>query len=295
MKSRRSFIKTSGYAAAGSLLLPLGCAPKNTNEEVAVIDNTPEVPLAKKSMGVQVYSVRDALKEDFKGSIGKIADIGYEYIEAYGLGVDGTMYGMSAQEYRDIVEDTGMTIMSSHCTYFKAEESEALINAALTAGLTYVIVPYLGEEQRGDYYAIAENLNKAGAMFKEAGLQLGYHNHDFEFEKQGDEVALEILLKETDPELVTFQADLYWVVKAGSNPIELIQKYPGRFTTFHVKDAQTDLEQTTVGSGIVEFEKIFNIKDTAGMKHYFVEDERTDDPFKNLQDAYTYLNQASFT
>jgi len=296
MKSRRRFIKAGGYMAAGSLLLPLGCSPKQEGDNSEVtIDNTPEVPLAKKSMGVQVYSVRDALKEDFNGSIGRIADIGFEYIEAFGLGVDGTIYGMPPQEYRNIVEDTGMKVLSSHATYFKAEEGEALRDAALELGLTYVIVPWLGEEFRSDYYAVAENLNKAAVMFKEAGLQFGYHNHDFEFEKQGDEVALEILLKETDPELVTFQADLYWVTVGGMNPIDLIQKYPGRFSSFHVKDAQSDLEQTTVGTGIVDFSEIFSMKGTAGMKHYFVEDERTDDPFKNIQDAYTYLNQAEFT
>ena len=117
----------------------------------------------------------------------------------------------------------------------------------------------------------------------------------FEFEMQGDEVALEIMLKETDPELVTFQADLYWVTKGGADPMELLQKYPGRFSSFHVKDAAEDLEQTTVGTGIVDFESIFGIKDTAGMKHYFVEDERTDDPFGNLTKAFEYLNQADFT
>lgn len=297
MKSRRKFIRTSSYVAAGSLLLPVGCGTKqsDSNEEVIAIDNTPEAPLAKKSMGVQVYSVRDAIKEDFAGSIGKIADIGFEYIEAYGLGTDGKMLGMTPQEYRAIVEDTGMTVVSSHATYFEAGQGAALLEAAVAAGLTYCIVPYLAEDLRGDYYKIAENLNQAGGMFKEAGIQLGYHNHDFEFEKQGGEVGLEILLKETDPDLVSFQADLYWVTVGGTDPIELINKYPGRFSSFHVKDANPELKQTTVGTGTIDFESIFGIKDIAGMKHYFVEDEREDDPFGNLQGAYTYLTQADFT
>ncbi len=296
MKSRRKFIRTSSYLAAGTLLLPAGCGPKHSEatESVVAIE-TPEVPLAKKSMGVQVYSVRDAIKEDFAGSIGKLADIGFEYIEAYGLGTDGLMLGMTPQEYRSIVEDTGMKIVSSHCTYFEADQGEALRDAAVAAGITYAMVPWLAEDLRGDYYKVAENLNKAGVMFKEAGIQLGYHNHDFEFEKQGDEVGLEILLKETDPELVTFQADLYWVTVGGMNPMDLIKKYPGRFSSFHVKDAAPDMKQTTVGTGTIDFASIFGIKETAGMQHYFVEDERTDDPFGNLQGAYTYLSQAEFT
>ncbi len=296
MKSRRSFIKHSSYVAAGSLLLPLGCTQKSQESKETVVMEDPGLATAtKKSMGVQVYSARDALKEDFAGTMGKLADIGFEYIEAFGLDVEGKIYDMTAQEYRTIVEDTGLKLLSSHCSYFKAEEGQALLEAAVAAGVTYANVASLADELRGDYYKIAENLNKAGEMFKEAGVQLGYHNHAFEFEMQGDEVALEIMLKETDPELVTFQADLYWVTKGGADPMELLQKYPGRFSSFHVKDAAEDLEQTTVGTGIVDFESIFGIKDTAGMKHYFVEDERTDDPFGNLTKAFEYLNQADFT
>lgn len=296
MKSRRKFMQQGSLVAAGSLLLPWGCAPKSETGNAAVVEETlSNIPAVKKSMGVQVYSVRDALKEDFAGSIKKLADIGFDYIEAYGLDLEGKILGMSPREYRTIVEDTGMRVVSSHCTYFTPEQGGALRDAALEAGLTYVIVPYLGNDMRGDYYKVADNLNQLGAMFKESGLILGYHNHEFEFEKQGDEVALEIMLKETDPELVTFQADLYWVTKGGWNPMDLIQKYPGRFTSFHIKDAAEDLEQTTVGTGIVDFKSIFGIKDTAGMKHYFVEDERTDAPFDNLRAAFNYLNQADFT
>lgn len=297
MKSRRKFIQQSSYIAAGSLLLPIGCTQKSsdTGEAVVLDDTASAIPLAKKSMGVQVYSVRDALKEDFAGSIGKLADIGFEYIEAYGLDVEGKIIGMAPQEYRTIVEDTGMKMLSSHCNYFQADEGAALLDAAVTAGVTYCNVAWLAEELRGDYYKIAENLNKAGTMFKEAGVQLGYHNHDFEFEKQGDEVAMEILLKETDPELVSFQVDLYWVTVGGTDPMDLINKYPGRFKSFHVKDSNPELEQTTVGTGVIDFASIFGIKETAGMQHYFVEDERTDDPFSNLQGAYTYLTQADFT
>ncbi len=297
MKSRRKFIRSSSYLAAGSILLPYGCTnPGDQVEEREAADSVvTDIPLPRKSIGVQVYSVRDALKEDFSGTIARLADIGFEYIEAYGLGTDGKIFDRSAQEYRQIVEDTGMTLLSSHATYFTADEAEPVLQAAQEAGLTYVLVPYLADDLRNDYHKIAETLNEVGAMFKEHGLQLGYHNHDFEFEKQGDITALEILLQETQPDLVTFQADLYWITKGGWDPVELIEQYPGRFSSFHVKDAAEDLEQTTVGTGIIDFQTIFGLKETAGMQHYFVEDERTDDPFANLQGAYAYLNQASFT
>jgi len=247
-----------------------------------------------KTMGVQVYSVRDALKEDFAGSMKKLADIGYQYIEAYGLGVDGQIFDMSPEEYSRIVTDTGMEIVSTHGTYFQAGEGEKLRDAALTAGIPHVIIPSLSTEDQKDYHKVAENLNKLGEIFNDSGLLLGYHNHDAEFKKQGDEVALEILLNETQPDLVSFQLDLYWVVKGGADPVALIEKYPGRFCSFHVKDAAEDLEQTTVGTGIVDFESVFNIKGKAGITYYFVEDERTDDPFGNLEAAFNYLNQADF-
>lgn len=296
MKSRRKFIRNTSFLAAGSLVLPMGCGKQSdqSSQSVLVEEDAGPTPV-KKSMGVQVYSVRDALKDDFTGSIAKLGEIGFDYVEAFGMGIDGNVYGMTAQEYRKIVEDHGMSVVSSHSTYFQADQAEPLIQAGLDLGVTYVIVPYLADELREDYYKISENLNKAGEQFKAAGLQLGYHNHEFEFEKQGDEVALEIMLKETDPELVTFQADLYWVTVGGWDPMDLIQKYPGRFSSFHIKDAAENLEQTTVGTGIVDFESVFGIKDTAGMKHYFVEDERTDDPFGNLKAAHNYLTEADFT
>jgi sugar phosphate isomerase/epimerase len=294
MKTRRNFLKNSSYLAAGSMILPLGCTSKKPETAKTITEEVVESLPKDKSMGVQVYSVRDALKEDFTGSIRKIADIGFDYIEAYGLDIEGKMLDMAPEEYSRIVTEAGMTIASTHCTYFQAGEGEQLRDAALTAEIPHVIVPSIGEEYRNDYYKVADNLNKVGEIFKEAGLLFGYHNHAFEFEKQGDEFGLDILISNTQPDLVAFQLDLYWAVKGGADPIAFIEKYPGRFCSFHVKDAAENLEQTTVGTGIVPFEGIFNIKGKAGATHFFVEDERTDDPFGNLEAAFNYLNQVSF-
>ena len=293
MKTRRKFLKNSTYLAAGSMLLPLGCTSKKPETAQTITEEVVESMPKDKAMGVQIYSVRDALKEDFVGSVRKIADIGFQYIEAYGLGVDGKILEMSPEEYSGVVHDHGMTIVSSHCSYFQADEGEKLRDAALAAGMEHVMIAYLNEEDR-DYQKVAENLNKIGELFAEAGLLFGYHNHDFEFDKQGDEMGLDIMLNETQPDLVSFQLDLYWAVKAGVDPVKFIEKHPGRFCSFHVKDAAEDLEQTTVGQGIIDFESIFEIKSKAGISHYFVEDERTDSPFANIEGAFNYLNQADF-
>lgn len=294
MKTRRKFLKNSSYLAAGSMILPLGCTSKKPETAQTITEEVVESMPKDKAMGIQVYSVRDALKEDFVGSIKKLADIGFQYIEAYGLGVDGQILEMSPEEYSRIVTDAGMEIVSTHSTYFQAGEGERLRDAALTMGIPHVIIPSIGQEYRGDYHKVAENLNKLGEIFNDSGLLLGYHNHNFEFEKQDDKVGLEILLQETQADLVSFQLDLYWVVKGGADPVALIEKYLGRFCSFHVKDAAENLDQTTVGTGIVDFKSIFNIRGKAGISYFFVEDERTDDPFGNVESAFNYLNQAEF-
>ena len=294
MKTRRNFIKHSSYLAAGSMVLPIGCTSNKQETAQTITEEVVESLPTDKSMGVQVYSVRDALKEDFAGTIKRVADIGFEYIEAYGLGTDGQILEMAPEEYHRIVADTGMRIASTHCTYFQAGDGEKLRDAALTAEIPHVIVPSLPNEAREDYYKVAENLNKVGEIFKEAGLLFGYHNHAFEFEMQGDENGLEILINNTQPDLVAFQLDLYWAVKGGTDPVAFIEKYPGRFCSFHIKDSAEDLEQTTVGTGIVPFEEVFKIKGKSGATQYFVEDERTDDPFGNIEAAFNYLNSTDW-
>jgi len=295
MTDRRKFIKKGTYVALGGMILPYACASKKNSEgEKPEVMNGESVEKSIKKIGVQAYSVRDALQEDFSGSMKKIADMGYEYIEAYGLSLDGKLFGMTPAEYKKIVDDLGMKVISSHATYFTPDQAPALIEASQAAGLEYLVIPWLGEELRTDYMKIADNLNKVGELVNQAGLKFGYHNHNFEFEKQGDKYPLEIMLENTDPDLVTFEMDIYWVVNAGADPMALINKYPGRFSLYHVKDANPELEQTTVGQGIIDFKELLSARKKAGLDYYFVEDERTDDPFGNLKAAIDYLNQLEF-
>ncbi|MEQ9290256.1 MAG: sugar phosphate isomerase/epimerase [Cyclobacteriaceae bacterium] len=290
MTSRRKFIKTGSLAAAGAMIAPMACTTKQKPQEASGQDTPSVAKIVPKDMGMQAYSVRDALKEDFAGSMKKIADIGYKYIEAYGLTLDGKLYGMAPGEYKKIVNDLGMQLISSHSTYFTPEEAPAVIEASQQAGIKYLVIPYLADELRSDYRKVADNLNAVGELFKGSGVKFCYHNHAFEFEATNGEVPLHVMLDNTQPDLVSFEADLYWVKKGGHEPLALIDKYPGRFSLFHVKDAASNLDQTTVGEGIIDFQSIFNVKDKAGLEYYFVEDERTDDPFGNLKKAYDHIN-----
>ncbi len=267
------------------------CEPtKKTEQEEPKANTAPT-----REFGVQVYSVRDSLKEDFAGSMKKIADIGYSYVEAYGLQLDGSIFDRTAAEYKKTVEDLGMTIVSTHASYFTPDQADPIIATAKELGVKYVMIPWLNDELRKDYRAVAQNLNELGKKFQGSGIQIGYHNHAFEFElTEEGQVPLEVLLQNTDPELVTFQLDLYWVVKAGADPMDLINRYPGRFSSFHVKDANDSLEQTTVGSGIIDFKTILAAQETSGYTHYFVEDEREDDPFGNIKADYEYVEGLEF-
>lgn len=270
------------------ILFLANCANQKTEEKS-------NIEVMQKKVGVQIYSVRNELEKDFNGTLEKLSEIGFNYIEAYGLSTDGTLYGMSPTDYKNTVEYNGMSLVSSHSTYFTVEEAPVVIKAAKQAGLEYVIVPWLNEDLRSDYDAIAKTFNEVGAMFKEAGIGFGYHNHDFEFFPIEDgRIPLEILIEGTDPENVDFQLDLYWVAKAGSDPVAFINKYPGRFASFHVKDADKELNQTTVGEGIIDFKTILSAPKVSGMKFYFIEDERTDDPIGNLSKGLGNLKNLDY-
>lgn len=290
-KSRRKFLEQLGVVGAGLVGIPYlttGCDSKsNSTDQSNTIKN-----ILAKDIGVQIYSVRNELNEDLEETISAIANLGYSCIEAYGLGIDGKFFEhYTPQEFNDIVTDSGMYIASVHTSYFTHEEADIFINAALAMNTNHIVIPYLEDSKREDYRAVAENLNRIGELSSSAGLRFGYHNHDFEFILTSDDrVPMDILINETDADKVSYQADLYWVRKAGVSPLEFIKKYPGRFLSYHVKDADNNLDQTTVGKGIIPFAEIFKLNNISGVDYLFVEDERTETPIQNIGSALTYLN-----
>lgn len=299
MTKRREFLKTGAYLAAGTLILPMGCGTGGSKEtEVAVAEVAEEAVKRSKlaEPGFQIYSVRDALKEDFVGTVKRMADLGYKNVESYGMTNDAKLFNMDPAEYAKVISDHGMKVVATHTSYFEAEEVNAFIDASKAAGIEYVIIPYTPDEKRSDWMQVADNFNKIGEAMKAAGLKFGYHNHAFEFESAGDDLVFDLLLKNTQADLVDFEMDLYWVTKGGQNPMDYIKKYPGRFCSYHVKDATAgDMEQTTVGTGIIDFPALLKARDEAGLKYYFVEDERQDDPFANMEANFKYISTADFS
>ena len=287
MIKRRNFLKTSFYVAAGSMIVPMIGS--------SALKSEAKNRISKKGLkpGIQVYSVRNQLKEDFEGSMKKLSKIGYKQIEGYGLGLDGKFLGkITPSDYKKTISDLGMELTATHCSYFKHEEASKMVDSAKVAGVEYLVIPNIPGDIRktiDGYKAVAENFNKIGEQCNAAGIKFGYHNHAFEFEKMEEQIPQEVLMSETEAELVAFEADLFWVVKGNYDPVALINKFPGRVQLFHVKDATADGHEETVGKGVIDFKSIFEAGKKSGLVHYFIEDERTDDPIANVKADFDYI------
>ncbi|MEO8238669.1 MAG: sugar phosphate isomerase/epimerase [Flavobacterium sp.] len=267
MTSRRNFIKNSSLAAVAVLTLPSLVFSMN-----------------KKEIGLQLYTLRDELPKNVKAVLEKVASAGFTIVETYGFSIKDQFWGLSAAELKKILDINNLKAISGHYGIgsFLADgnttELEAAINAAKILESEYLTIPWIDPPFRSnidDYKKIASRLNEAGKMCQKAGLKLAYHNHDFEFENYNGITGYNILLKETDPDLVYFEMDLYWVVRSGKDPIELFKENPGRFKMWHVKDMDKLKPElnTEIGLGSIDFKTIFKEAKLAGMKYFFVEQE----------------------
>ena len=252
-------------------------------------------------IGLQLYSLRETIGQDIQQTLAKVAQAGYQEVETYGYSPEKNFWGLAPPEFKTALAAQGLSTSSGHYNLggFMADGNEQPLQAAIAAargcGQTYVIVPYLDEKQRAsvaDFKVVATRLNRAGALCQAAGLQLGYHNHDFEFKPIGGTTLYDVLLRETDPKLVVFEMDIYWVVCAGQDPVKLIKAHPGRFPLWHVKDmdkAKPELN-TEVGAGSIDFRKIFAQAGTAGLQHLFMEQENFGmDAYQSIAQSAAYI------
>ncbi len=188
----------------------------------------------KLPVAVQLYSVRDDMEKDFYGTIRKMKEFGYDGVEFAGL------FGQNPEEIKAFCEEIGIVPISAHVPYYDMlENPEAVLADYKTIGCKYVVVPYLTEECRpgtDGFAATVEGIRKIGGAAKALGLQLLYHNHDFEFVKIGDDYALDVLYSSVSEDLLKTEIDTCWVNVAGVNPAEYIEKYSGRSPVVHLKD-----------------------------------------------------------
>ena len=269
MTTRRNFIINTSLAAATVLALP-----------------SLAFTMDKKEIGLQLYTLRDELPNDVKSTLEKVAKAGYKTVETYGFSIKDQFWGLSPIELKKILDANNLKAPSGHYNLGSflydgnLEEVKAAIEAAQILKNEYLTVPWVDEPFRNDFHKIAARLNEAGKMCAAAGLKLAYHNHDFEFQKHNGITGYEILLKETDQDLVSFELDLYWVVRSGNDPIKLFRENPGRFKLWHVKDMDkvNSALNTEIGSGSIDFKTIFKEVKQSGMKHFFVEQENNYNP-----------------
>lgn len=245
----------------------------------------------KKDIGIQLWSVRDDVAKDLNKTLQELAKIGYNSIEAFGY--DGKFYGRDAVEFSRYCADLGLGLHSTH-TGITYKNADLYAETAAKAGLEYLILPSMmgrPEATLHDYETTASEMNRIGAICFKHGIKFGYHNHNFEFKPIGGELPYDVLLRETDPEMVMFQLDIYWMIKAGKDPVKYFEENPGRYTTWHIKDKGNDGDSCIVGNGSIDFKALLKQSEEAGLERLFVEQEQYTEgnPLYCATQSYNYI------
>ncbi|HEY0894917.1 MAG TPA: sugar phosphate isomerase/epimerase [Sphingobacteriaceae bacterium] len=293
MMKRRQFIQSAGLLAASFAVLRPSMMCGAPSRLVKAGGKT----------GLQLYTLRSELKAGTaKDVLARVAAAGYKEVETYGFDPRSGFWGMSAKEFSQVLKDNGLSSPSGHygADRFIArggtkDDIMPHIEAAAETGQKYFTVPYLSEPLRksaDDYKHVAARLNEIGELCKTVRIGAAYHNHDFEFADQNGKTGYDILLSETGPD-VKMELDIYWAVFAGKNPREMFEAHPGRFTMWHVKDMSraNRKENDEVGTGSIDYKEIFTHAKTAGLEHYFVEQENNymSDIYQSIRMSADYL------
>ena len=250
-------------------------------------------------IGVQLYTVRELLKNDFEGTLHQVARIGFKEVEFATYFSDLDKLNPPAKRVREILDGDGVAAPSGHVPYatLSPENWPRVLEAAAILGHKYIVNPSIDRDlakQADGWKRAAETFNRAGQEASRSGIQLAYHNHTEEFKPLEGKLPYDILLSESDPKLVKMEMDLGWAHMGGANPLEYFAKYPGRFPLVHVKDFDKDGTMTEVGKGVIDWKGIFAKADLAGIKHYFVEHDEPKTPMESIQVSYGYLQQLRF-
>lgn len=240
-----------------------------------------------KSIGLQLYTVRAALEADFDATLARVAAIGYREVEFAGY------FGRSAQQVSAGLRRAGLSAPSAHVPLDAiGPQWQSVIENALAIGHRYLVVAAAGSVADLDgYRRIAERYNHAGEAAKRAGIRFGYHNHDAEFVPIAGQLPYDLLLEATDPQYVCFEMDLYWITKAGGDPLRYFARWPGRIELVHVKDAEAapPHRMRDVGAGMLDWRSLLGHGRKAGVRHFFVEQDEAPDPFASITASYAYL------
>jgi len=287
MMKRRAFLETS---IGASCLSALGVLPFVPDRKI-------------ERLGLQLYTVRDLMKSNFEGTLAKVAGVGYKEVEFAGL------FDHSPKNVRSMLDREGLKAPSSHVSYDVVQTKwQGALDEALVLGQQFIICPWIDESQRKQldgWKRAAELFNRAGEASRKAGLQFAYHNHTFEFgpsQPLGGKLPYDFLLANTDMQLVKMEMDLCWATVGGADPLRYFHQYPGRFPLVHVKDwkgpgGTPDDESSRladIGQGSIDWKRIFAQSNTAGIQHYFVENDLPKSPIEDIRSSFNYLRELRF-
>ena len=227
--------------------------------------------------GLQLYTLRDDMANKPLDVLKRVASFGYKEIESF-EGSKGMFWGKTNKEFKQVMDDLGMSIVASHCDMNTDFDRKAAEAAAI--GMKYLICPHLGAQKNMDAFKkFAEKFNQCGEICKKNGLRFAYHNHAYSFELLDGQYPQDVLMQQSDKDLVDFEMDMYWVVTAGADPEAWIKKYPGRFKLSHVKDRMKNAApanhdaSVVLGTGSINYAQILETAGEHGMNHFMVEQE----------------------
>lgn len=313
MKSRREFLKSSGMMALAGIMMPRIMYSKGLTNQAG----TPAI-------GLQLYTLGNLMVNDPKGTLQKLAEIGYKELESAGS-QKGNYYGFKPEEFSSMVKEMGMTWRSAHvggagytmqqvmkmaktaedsarimkmADQFKnraatpnlTDNYQQLADEAAKGGLSYLVCASIPVSSMDEIKKAVDVFNKAGEACKKNGVQFAYHNHQTEFDNVEGQRPFDYILNNTDENLVKMELDLAWATKAGQDPVQLFGLHPGRYPLWHVKDLdKVKKEPAEVGTGIIDFKRIFDNAQKSGMKYFFVEQDGAPQPLVNVANSFKYL------
>jgi sugar phosphate isomerase/epimerase len=290
--SRRGFLRTAVTTAAvvgtsGALASPAFAQEESTGQG----RGRHRVP--RNQISIQLFTLRDQLAVDLEGTLRALHDIGYTRVEHAGF------VGRTVEEFKAALDAAGLWASSGHVAIpqpFDPAVWSASLADATTLGSRYIVHPFFGinfatgevVRTTAPWRAFARDLNRAGRMARDAGLKLGYHNHNWEFFRLTDNpsrTAYDVLTDATDPDLVHLELDLFWATRGARDPVDLIRQNKGRVLQYHVKDMNQAGSFEDPGQGLIDFARIFRHSKEAGVKEYIVERDDAGTPPRQPEDA----------
>ncbi len=304
MHTRKKFLQQTSAILLGGMALSKNAAAFFGSE-------------ATPAIGIQLFTFFNVIDDDVPGTMKKVAAIGYKEIES-AFSKKGGYYGMKPKEFNAFLKDLGLSWKSHHVigAPFKLppgaklpngpdgkpitippmrnlrENMQVLVDEAAEGGVEFLVCANTPINTLDDIKSSIEVLNKTGEACKKAGINFAYHNHDAEFRAVEGKIPYELMLAETSAELVKMELDLAWATKGGKDPLDLFKQHPGRFPQWHVKDLDAKRETILpVGTGTIDFKRIFDAAKTAGMKHFYVEHDMPADPFASAATSFANLTK----